>query len=161
MATAPASRAPAVTLDASVVIGYCAKEPTKYSKAKAELERYSNDGWDFGAPGVLLSEALYVLCGKLLNNELSVAEHLLAVKNLEQLMLAVKGPPTGEAALVARAEKIRANYGCSRSADSIYLALAEELTGLGPAEIVTFDGSMANQAAANAPTVRVKHLSIP
>src|SRR5271166_3204870 len=52
----------------------------------------------------------------------------------------------------------RSGYGCSRSADGIYIALAEDLTARGTAELVTFDTGMPNQVAANAPAVTVRLL---
>jgi hypothetical protein len=42
----------------------------------------------------------------------------------------------------------------------LFLALAEQLTVIGTAEIVTFDTSLTNQAKNNAPTVKV-NLLIP
>ncbi len=67
-------------------------------------------------------------------------------------------PPYGEASIVLRAEAMRSGYGCSRSADGIYIALAEELTKSMPTVILTFDQSMGNQAASHAPTVKVETL---
>jgi len=148
-----------VVLDASVVIAFCAKEPVGYPKAKAELERYANDGWNFFAPGVLISEALFVFCKKLAVGSLSPTEHMQAVQSLFALMNGVLPPPKGEASLIPRAEEIRAGYHCKHSSDGIYLALAEELAKTGTAEIVTFDVDMEKQALKNAPSVIVKRLS--
>jgi hypothetical protein len=61
----------------------------------------------------------------------------------------VNPPPTGDRALIKRAEEIRGGLGCSRSADGIYLALAEELTKESATEVVTFDNGMKAQATAN------------
>jgi hypothetical protein len=74
-------------------------------------------------------------------------------------MAAVMGPPNGDRALIARAEQLRGSYGCTRSADGIYLALAEELAKAGPAEIVTFDAGLEQQAKQTAPTVQVTLLT--
>jgi predicted nucleic acid-binding protein len=158
MATGPTSSSPSATLDASFIIGYCAKEPGRHAKAQAELTRYASSGWLLFAPGVAISESLYILCQKLQTGLLTTAEHSQAVLSLETLMQTVKPPPGGEHSLIARAEQIRATYGCGRSADSIYLALTEQLAALGTAEIVTFDPGMNNQAKKNAPTVKVNWL---
>ena len=72
----------------------------------------------------MIGEVLYVLCGKLQNGALTVAEHDQAVKSFEAQMKAVLPPPDGDAGLIAKAEEIRQGYGCGRSTDSIYLALA-------------------------------------
>ena len=56
---------------------------------------------------------------------------------------------------MARAEAIRAGYSCRRSADGIYIALAEQLTAVMPTTLLTFDQDMKSQAAKNAPTVTV------
>lgn len=40
------------------------------------------------------------------------------------------------------------------------LALAEELAQSGAAELLTFDGGMVNQAAKNAPTVKINLLPV-
>jgi predicted nucleic acid-binding protein len=159
MATVTASNPPAVTLDAAFVIAYCAKEPGRHVKADAQLKHYASNGWQFFAPGVLIAEALFVFCRKLAAGQLTPAEHTQAVQSLETLMRAVLPTPNGDSSLIARAEQIRATYGCSRSADGIYLALAEELAKTRMAEIVTFDAGMENQAKKNCPTVNVKLLT--
>jgi hypothetical protein len=96
MAAAPSSSPPSVTLDASFLIGYCAKEPTKFARAQTELTRYSNDGWAFFAPGVILAESLFVLCKKLQDGSLTPVEHTQAVQSLEMILKAVKPPPGGK-----------------------------------------------------------------
>ncbi|MCA1622949.1 MAG: hypothetical protein LC768_12045 [Acidobacteria bacterium] len=75
-------------------------------------------------------------------------------------MTAVSPPENGEASLIKRAEEIRKSYGCSRASDSLYIALAEELTATRPTELLTFDKGFINQAAKNAPTVRINLLTI-
>jgi predicted nucleic acid-binding protein len=154
MATSP----PAVTLDASFIIGYCAKEPKKYLKAQAELARYANAGWDFYAPAVAIAECLFVFCRKLQEGSLTTIEHVKTIQVFARFMQIVRPPPNGEASLIARAEQIRSSYGCARSSDSIYLALAEQLATLGVAEFVTFDTKIDAQAKKNAPTVMVSCL---
>lgn len=64
----------------------------------------------------------------------------------------------GDAALCIRAEEIRSGYSCLHSADSFYLALAEEFARSGPAEFLTFDKRAVNVAAKNSPTVKVNLL---
>lgn len=149
---------PCVTIDANVLIALCSKEADKYTIAYAELTRYANEGCQFYAPGVVVAESLFILCKKLQDSSLSAADHAAAVTDLCAFMGMIQPPPGGDGALVARAEQIRQGYGCSRSADGIYIALTEELTKKGDAEILTFDDGMENQAKANAPTVKVKVL---
>ncbi len=55
--------------------------------------------------------------------------------------------PVSDSVLILRAEQIRLNYGCSRSADSLYIALTEHLATVGPAELLTFDAGLKKQAA--------------
>ena len=159
MATIQTNNTPSVTIDANVAIAYCAKEPGGYAKAEAQLDHYAGNGWRFYAPGVLVAEALFVFCKKLLAGTLTTAEHAQAIQSLETFMSAVLPPPSGDASLIARAEQIRGAYGCSHSADGLYLALAEELAKTGPTEIVTFDAGLEKQAKQNTPSVRVKLLT--
>jgi len=60
--------------------------------------------------------------------------------------------------LIARAEEIRGGYSCRRSADGLYIALAEELSQSVPTELLTFDEDLPKQAAKNAPAVKVNLL---
>ena len=148
----------AAVIDASIAIAISAREASREPKANAELLRLSTAGHAFYAPGVIVAETLYILCGKLQGGLLTPAEHAQAVLDFGILMAAIQPPPTGEASLVARAEAIRSGYGCSRSADGIYIALAEELAARLPTVILTFDQNMDKQAARNAPTVTVQPL---
>ncbi len=150
----------AVVLDANVLIALCAREQDKFSKAKTTFDDYLVQGWRYHAPAVLLAETLYILCGKLQNGELTPVSHAQAIQLLQRYLLLISPPPSGDFSLAARAEAIRQSYGCSRSADGIYIALAEELARYGPTELLTFDQGMVNQAAKNAPTVKV-NLLIP
>ena len=68
-------------------------------------------------------------------------------------------PPSGDFSLTARSEQIRSGYGASRSADGIFIALAEELTATRATEVLTFDTELSKQARKNAPTVTVRALS--
>ena len=148
----------AVVLDANVLIAICAREQDKLLTAETALAAYTANGWLFYAPGVILGEVLYILCGKLQNGLLDATAHQEAIENLQDQMNAILAPPSGEAALIARAEEIRSSYGCSRSADGLYIALAEELAQTGAAELLTFDTGIVNQVARNAPTVTVNLL---
>ena len=147
-------------MDANVLIALCAREQDKFSKARAAFKSYLSQGWRYYAPGVLLAETLYILCGKLQGGELTPASHARALQLLQRYLLLISPPPSGDFSLAARAEAIRQSYGCSRSADGIYIALAEELAQQGATELLTFDQGMMNQAARNAPTVKI-NLLIP
>jgi predicted nucleic acid-binding protein len=57
--------------------------------------------------------------------------------------------------LLLRAEAIRGSYTCRRSADGVYIALAEALSATRPTVLLTLDEGIKRQAAANAPAVRV------
>jgi predicted nucleic acid-binding protein len=148
-----------VTLDASFVVAYCAKEPNRDVKAKAQIVQYANAGKQLYAPGTLVAEVLFAFCRKLAAGDLTPVEHTAALKSFETIMQVVLPPPHGEPALIARADQIRGSYSCSRSADGIYLALAEALAQHGLSELVTFDQGMVNQAAAAAPNVSVTLLT--
>ena len=87
-------------------------------------------------------------------------EYDAAVVAFEVLMNIIQPPLSGEVSLVRRGYKIGDSYGCSRSADAVYLALAEELTKIRPTVLLTFDQGVPNQAAKNAPTVTVEVLTI-
>lgn len=148
----------AVVIDASVAIAISAREAGREAKATQEALRRSNAGYAFYAPGVIIAETLYVLCGKLQNGILTPGEYAQAVGDFEALMANILPPPDGDASLMRRAEAIRDSYGCSRSADGIYIALAEALAASVPTVLLTFDTGMSSQAARNAPTVTVQTL---
>jgi predicted nucleic acid-binding protein len=158
MATAAKSNPPHLTIDANVLIALCSNEIDKYAIAHKELTQYAQAGYQFYAPGVIVAESLYVLCKKLEDNSLSPGDHAAAVADLSAYMGMILPPPNGDSSLVTRAEQIRQGYGCSRSADGLYIALTEELTAKGVTEILTFDAGMENQAKTNAPTVKVRTL---
>ncbi len=144
----PIGRPHPVTLDASFVIGLCAREPTKYVKAQLELSRRIANGCPLHAPHLMIMETSFVLCGKQQSGELTQDEHAAAVVNLQLLSAAIDFPTGGDAALLTRAEQIRRGYGCSRSADCFYIALAEQMAASGPSELLTFDVGQHRQAAA-------------
>ena len=62
------------------------------------------------------------------SNPGSVVVDANVLKSFEAQMKAILQPPGGDAALITKAEEMRKGYGCGRSADSIYLALAWELS---------------------------------
>lgn len=154
------SKADAVVIDANVAIAICAREQNKQTTAENALAYYSAKGWDFYAPGVIVSEVMYVLCQKLQDCSLTVALYEKAVENFHDQAINLLPPPNGEASLIKRAKEIRQSYGCSRSSDSLYIALAEELAIYGAVELLTFDKGFLNQSAKNAPTVKVNLLPI-
>ena len=138
-----------VILDASFVIGVCAREPKKYALAQAELSMRITDGCPLHAPHLLIMEATYVLCGKQQSGELTQSEHTAAVANLGLLSTTIIFPEKGDMSLLVRAEQLREGYGCSRSADCFYIALAEHLALSGTSELITFDAGQQRQTAAS------------
>lgn len=148
-----------VVIDATVTVGVCAREASKIAQAEAALQDYDQRGYVCYAPHLLVMETLYVLCNKHKMGHLLPSEHSLAVKNFEIMMQKVLPPPNGDASLIARSEEIRGALGCSHSADSVYLALAEELAKQGATELLTFDEGQAKQAASAVPQITVNLLT--
>ncbi len=160
MATSPPSNPPCVTIDSNVLIAICCKEVGRHALADAELVNYASRGYEFFAPGCIVSECLYVLAEKVDRHKtLTPAEHAAALADLRTYMGMLLPPPSGDFSLTARAEQIRSGYGASRSADGIFIALAEELTASRTTEILTFDTELSKQAMKNAPTVSVRVLT--
>lgn len=160
MAMNPPTRAAgAVIVDANVPIAIAANEAGE-PVARAAINHYLSLRYDFFAPGAILAEVLYVLCGKLQDGSLAESEHIQAVQDLDFFMGMFQASPKWEGSLVVRAEAIRGTYSCRRSADGIYIALAEELTTAGPAVLLTFDEDMSKQASRYSPTVTVHLLTI-
>ena len=122
----------AVVIEANIVVAIAAHEAGRDAAATAEIANYSSQGYALYAPGAIVTETLYALCNKLTNGTLLALAHTAAIKNFERLMLGIEPPPMGEAALIARAEQLRTGYGCSRSADGVYIALAEASLPLCP-----------------------------
>lgn len=149
----------AIVLDASFIVAICTNEPNRYTKALAMLQCEAAIGSEFYTPGVAVAESLFAFAKKLEDGTIDAAQHTTAVKALYAIMSRVLPPPGGEASLIIRAESLRVGFGKKRSADSIYLALAEELSKDCSIEIVTFDLGMKEQAAANAPSLKVNHLT--
>src|SRR5579862_3858606 len=145
----PISPPDAVVVDTNLCVAVAAKETDKQSQASARLAHYTALGYEFFAPGVLVSETLYVLCKKLEVGTLTPATHAQAIADFHTFLSFIQPPPNGEIALVLRAEAIRGSYTCRRSADGLYIALAEELSVTRPTVLLTFDEDMAKQAARN------------
>lgn len=152
--------APAVVADANILIALCSKEDLTFQSAEKAFGEYIQNGWEFFAPNLIVAEVLYVLCQKLSQGILTDSEHDGAIEVFEDYMTGVLLPENGESTLIKRAVEIRESYGCSRASDSLYLALAEELTKTRNTELLTFDKGFVNQAAKNAPTVKVTLLVI-
>ena len=143
--------------DANILIALCAKDP-KQSKAEKGLKDYANDGWEFYATNIIVAEVLYILCQKYKGGTLTDKAYQEAVENFQDQMKAIV--TISDTDLIKRAFEIQKGYGCSRSADSIYIALAEHLAKSQTVEIVTFDGGLVNQSAKNAPSVKVNVLPV-
>jgi predicted nucleic acid-binding protein len=160
MALIPSSKIEAVVIDANVTIAISSIESGKEPVASAALAGYARQGTAFYAPGVIVAETLYVLCQKSQNGSLTPVEYGSAVRSFHTLMASILPPPQGDGSLILAADRIRAGYGCSRSADSLYIALAEELSQTRPTRLLTFDQDLPKQVARNAPGVNVHLLTI-
>ena len=145
----------AVVTDSNVVIAMTSVEAGRSSAAQSALSQYLLQGYALYAPAIAAYETLYVLCGKLASGLLTANDYRAAIAAFQRAMTTIKPPPNGEMSLITRAEQIAAGYGCSRSADSFYIALAEEFTRTVPTSLLTFDRDLPKQAARNAPTVQV------
>ena len=142
-------------VDANVLTALCAHEPDKYAHAQAEVEKRARQGSLFYAPSVLIAETLFALCRRLADGLITPTEHAKAVESLNVHLKVILPPPDGDASLVERAEQIRGTYGCSRSADGLYLALTEALAYTGNAELITFDAALQTQASIMVPALTV------
>jgi predicted nucleic acid-binding protein len=147
-----------VVIDASVAVAIVSKETDRDTKANAELARYSAQGYLWYAPGAIITETLYALCRKRNAGMLDAAQYAQAAIDFAALMSGIL--PMEEAPLVVRAQAIGEGFSCYRSADGLYVALAEELSKSRPTVLLTFDEAMPNQAKQNAPTVTVQLLTI-
>jgi predicted nucleic acid-binding protein len=148
----------ALILDANIVIALSCVEPGRDVLVMAEVRSFAQLGYRLYAPGVVIGETLYVLCGKLNSGSLTPGDYSTAVEAFRRTMANVLPPPNGDAALIERAEQISSGYGCSRSADGIYIALAEELTRILPTVLLTFDKELPKQASNKGPSVTAKLL---
>src|ERR1700722_11023832 len=140
----------AVVVDANIPIAIVANE-TGAANATAAVHHYLAQQYEFYAPGAILAETLYELCGKLRDGSLTPAEHGVEIQDLALFMRLVKSPPHGDGALVLRAEAFCGTNTCRRSADGIYIALAEALAGLQPTVLLTSDEVMGKQAIRDVP----------
>ncbi len=147
----------AVVVDANILISICSKEPS-HAAAENALGDYASKSRTFHAPNAIVVEFLYVLCQKLQTGALTQDEYEKAIEAFKKQMAAILTPPGGDASLIDRAREIQGGYGCSRSADCLYIALAEELAKTGVAEFLTFDKGAVNQVAKHAPAVMVNLL---
>ena len=151
--------AAAVVVDANIGIAMCTNEPGA-ANASTAVNQYVSQRFEFYAPGAILAETLYVLCGKLQDGILTAAEHMQAIQDFALFMRLVRSPPHGEGSLVLRAEAVRGTYTCRRSSDGIYIALAEELAASRPTTLLTFDEKMGKQTAREAPSVTVHLVTV-
>jgi predicted nucleic acid-binding protein len=103
---------------------------------------------------------MFILCQKQNDGSLSQIEYDESIETLKDLMTIISAVPNGEASLIDRANQIRNSYGCSRSSDSIYIALAEELSKTYASEILTFDKGFVNQVAKTTKNVKINLLPI-
>ena len=157
--TLPSSALPGcVVVDANIVVSIVAKEAAMEAKASAALSNYSALGYAFFAPGVIISEVLYVLCGKLQNGSLTQANYNKAVVSFNEIMKTILLAPNGDPSLILRAAAIRDGYTCRRTSDAIYIALAEQLAIVTTTILLTFDQDLPKQAARHAPSVNVQLL---
>ena len=161
MTTPPAktSAAGAVVIDANICVAIATKEADREPQAHAELQAFAARGFACYAPGVIIAETLYVLCRKRHDGSLSAPDYAQALVDFELLLSRVLPPPNGDVSLTRRAFEIASGYGCSRSADGLYIALAEVLSAAVPTVLLTLDSDLPNQAAANAPSVTVRVLT--
>ena len=150
----------AVVVDASVAAAICAREAQLEPVALSALRHYAGQGCHFYAPGVLTSEVLFVLCRQRSDGRLDSNSFVQATIDLEALLSTILPPPREESALVPIATRICGDCDCRRTADSLYIALAEQLGSTATTVLLTFDRDMRNQAAANAPSVNVDLLVI-
>jgi predicted nucleic acid-binding protein len=151
----PLNNAQIVITDANILIALCAKEP-KQSTAEDALEIYASKGFEFYAPSVIVPEVLFVLCKKHAEGFLTDRAYQEAIENFQDQMSAII--TESDADLIKRATEIHDSLGCSRSADSIYIALAEKLSKNNSVEILTFDKGFVNHVSSTVPNVKINLL---
>ena len=148
-----------VVIDANVPIAIAANEPGEQNATSA-INHYLANQYVLYAPRAIVAEVLYVLCGKEQDGSLTAAEYLQAIEDFALFMPIVHWPPGGDGSLVRRAAAVRGTYTCRRSADGIYIALAEVLTASYRTVLLTFDQNMANHAARVSPAITVHLLTV-
>lgn len=152
--------ADAVVCDANVLLAICSKEEATCRQAENALENYAKAGTEFFAPNLVVGEVLYVLCRKLAEGILTESEHKLSVESFEQMMAAISTPEKGDDSLIKRSVEIREPYGCSRTADSVYIAFAEQISHSRTVEILTFDEGLSKHASKTVPMIPVNLLPV-
>jgi predicted nucleic acid-binding protein len=148
-----------LVVDANILISISSKEALTHIVAENELKTYANNGWEVVAPHIIVAESIFALCQKFTSGILTQVDYEKAIDDLNNYLSAIE-MPFSDAYLMKRAVEIRKNYGCSRSSDGIYLALAEELSKTRTTEILTFDAGFTNQIKNNAPTINLKLLRV-
>lgn len=148
-----------VVIDANVPIAIAANEPGE-PNATSAINHYLANQSVFYAPGAIVAEVLYVLCGKEQEGSLTASEYQQAIEDFALFISMVNSPPGGDGSLVRRAAAVRGTYTCRRSADGIYIALAEKLAASHPTVLLTFDENMAKHAARVSPAINVHLLTV-
>src|SRR5437016_1590735 len=87
MATSPPSNPGALVLDANVVIAICSAEIGRDAFATGEITDYVSQGFQLYAPGVVVAEVLFVLCGKRTSGSLSLADYASSSPRLSESWL--------------------------------------------------------------------------
>lgn len=116
----------AAVIDASIFVSIASKEAATYLIAESAFDLYAKNGWEFFAPNIVVGEVLFALYHKFTAGVLTEIEHEKSVESFLNLMKNIQ-TPDDETDLVKRAVEIRETYGCSRSSDGFYIALAEDL----------------------------------
>jgi predicted nucleic acid-binding protein len=155
----PMNKPDAVVVDANILISLCSNEQHTSPLANTAFQTYAQKGWDFFAPNVIVAEGIFALCNKLQAGVLTQTEYERAIDFFVDYMQFIQSPQN-ESSLIKRAVEIRRNYGCSRSSDGLYIALAEALSQNRVTEILTFDRGMKNQIANFSPNITLNLLTI-
>jgi predicted nucleic acid-binding protein len=155
----PMSNLDTLIVDANILISISSKEALTHKIAERELKTYVNNGWELVAPHIIVAEGMFALCQKLTAGVLTQLDYEKSVDDFNNYLSIIE-MPLSDAVLMKRAVEIRKNYGCSRSSDGLYIALAEELSKTRNVKILTFDKGFINQIKNNAPTVKVNLLTV-
>jgi hypothetical protein len=89
----------AVVVDANTAIALAEKEAATVAQAKAALTYYTSNGYLMFAPGVIVSETLFALCGQQQRQVLSPSQYTQAVVDFHAFMQGVLPPPNEELSL--------------------------------------------------------------
>ena len=98
-----------VVVDASVAIAIAAKEAGSEQKANTAISAYVLQGSKVMAPGVLLSESLYVLCKMRDGGTLKTAEYSQAILDLDIFVGIFEPPLFADFDLALQADAIQRN----------------------------------------------------